>query len=88
MMLQTQAVVQHDYHDHGKDPILLHREGTATAASISSIVSPQRGASKQFPFKLYKMLRASDASVVGWQPHGRAMLVRNQERFVNEILPL
>lgn len=87
----TVKTVQHDYHDHGKDPILLQQECSAT----SSIVSPQRGASKQFPFKLYEMLLActaetdaeTDESVVGWQPHGRCFMVRDSKRFVEDVLP-
>jgi len=56
----------------------------------------QRGAVRQFPSKLYEMLTMSCDSnqpggsfenLVGWQPHGRAFLVRDPKRFVATIMP-
>ena len=45
-----------------------------------------------FPFKLQRILDKLESdrngAVVSWQPHGRAFMVHNSERFVNELMPL
>ena len=68
----------HQYEDHSKDPVVM-RDTT-----------PQRGATRQFPTKLYEMLsQASEDGfddIVSWQPHGRAFLVRKSEDFVSDVM--
>jgi hypothetical protein len=51
--------------------------------------------SNTFPYKLYNMLQSldkyyisEDAAPVMWAPHGRAFLIVNQKRFIEEIIPL
>lgn len=45
-----------------------------------------------FPEKLHKFLCSKactrENSVLGWAPHGRSFVVRNPEKFINEITPL
>lgn len=45
-----------------------------------------------FPVRLHYVLREMEKDglqdVIAWQPHGRAFLVRNPERFEKEYLPL
>lgn len=49
-------------------------------------------AREYFPVKLHFVLEEVEkeglSSVISWQPHGRCFLVREQERFVQEMLPL
>jgi HSF-type DNA-binding len=44
-----------------------------------------------FPAKLHYVLeqveRDSLYDVISWQPHGKAFLVKDRERFVRELLP-
>jgi len=46
------------------------------------------GVTQPFPEKLYEMLESEgDSEVVHWLPHGRAFLVRQPQRFIEEIMP-
>ncbi|KAL7468169.1 hypothetical protein ACHAXS_008393 [Conticribra weissflogii] len=45
------------------------------------------GHSNPFPRKLMDMLQKEDAHVVSWLPRGDAFVVRDGDRFVNDILP-
>jgi HSF-type DNA-binding len=45
-----------------------------------------------FPAKLHYVLEQAETdrlggSVITWQPHGKAFLVKDREKFVNEYLP-
>jgi HSF-type DNA-binding len=46
----------------------------------------------QFPLQLHVMLSNAHAGgyndVCSWQPHGRAFLVKDRQRFVGEVLPI
>jgi hypothetical protein len=50
-----------------------------------------RGVQVSFPLKLQRILDKLEADgetdVVGWLPHGRAFLVYDPSRFVNELMP-
>jgi len=47
---------------------------------------------RNFPIKLWDLLVSLEAEglehIVSWSPHGRCFVVRNQEEFVNTILPV
>lgn len=75
---QNSVAARQSYQDHKKDPVVIHE------------VIPHRGATRQFPNKLYEMLaQASEQGfddIVSWQPHGRAFLVRKPGAFVSEVM--
>ena len=66
------------YQDHKDDPVVNYE------------VTPHRGATRQFPTKLYEMLSQASKEgfddIVSWQPHGRAFLVRKPSSFVSDIM--
>ena len=42
----------------------------------------------EFPQKLFDMLQTEDVAIVSWLlPHGDGFIVRNNDRFISEILP-
>ena len=43
--------------------------------------------SNKFPTKVFNMLQNEDASVVSWTPSGDAFIIRDRQRFVNDVLP-
>ena len=71
--------VQHNYHD------------------MSNEVEPLNAVNEHhhdtFPYRLYHMLDVISAEnsvmsdVIGWQPHGRAFVIRKPKLFVAEVLP-
>mgnify|MGYP005845532911 CR=1 FL=1 len=79
--------VEHNYHDHANDP-----DGEYTG--IDQVIHNGNGSGKcveqPFPVKLHYMLNELEKdggdNIVGWQPHGRCFVVRNQKLFVEQIL--
>ena len=77
----------HKYCDHSQDPLVDKSKDNGETV--------QRGATRQFPTKLYEMLiKASDddsldafEDIVSWQPHGRCFIVRNPKKFVAYVMP-
>ena len=47
----------------------------------------RQGHSNPFPRKLFDMLTKEDAGVVCWLPRGDAFVVRDNDRFVSDVLP-
>ena len=51
---------------------------------------PRGGVTKPFPLKLHVMLERakheSEDGIVGWQPHGRAFMVRNSAMFIDKVM--
>lgn len=78
--------VKHDYHDRSGDP-----DGDYVA--VHELLQKAGGGAcidQSFPLKLHYMLNEMEKdgqdSIVGWQPHGRCFLVKNQKLFVEKIL--
>lgn len=62
--------------------------GASVSPALSSASSPgSTGHSNPFPRKLMEMLRKEDNSVVAWLPKGDAFTVRDQDKFVADVLP-
>jgi len=87
--------VHHNYHDYSRD-----RPTTNPMRQPCVNVTKPRsgkpgnangGVSSPFPAVLHNMLECAEAdgyaTIVSWQPHGRAFLVHDQSRFVSEVMP-
>lgn len=82
--------VQHNYHDFANVPC---NPRELDAAAVWAAEKKNRGGiSTPFPFILFDMLQRMEqdglGDVVSWQPHGRCFLVKQKERFVDEVMPL
>lgn len=79
---KSNAVVQHDYHDHAND--YCPAPSSVKHKAKGGVIIP-------FPVKLHSMLDAIEADgyahVVSWQPHGRCFLVHKPKEFVGHIMP-
>lgn len=79
------GVVQHSYHDYSlvapeaKDFYVLPSQESRSGSNIA------------FPVILHRLLESAVdegfEEVISWQPHGRAFLVHDHERFVKEVMP-
>lgn len=65
------------------------------SAAIAAAGAAAAGANQippQFPLQLHLMLSNAHAGgysdVCSWQPHGRSFLVKDRQRFVDEVLPI
>ncbi len=78
--------VKHNYHDHANDD-----PGTSSVEQVSEMINVRGGVKTPFPLRLHTMLDAVEseglANIVSWQPHGRAFVVHDTQRFVHEIMP-
>ena len=81
------------------DAVKNHSEQEITFEVVDSshnITDPvfrvKSGLQASFPLKLQRILDKLEADgiidVLSWQPHGRAFIVHDAERFVNEVLPV
>jgi hypothetical protein len=44
---------------------------------------------KKFPFKLHELLACADKSMpIMWLSHGRAFIITDEDKFVQEIVPM
>jgi len=79
---QDRLVIHHDYHDHANDATM--DANTIKRPAKGGVVTP-------FPVKLHLMLdeveKDGGAAIVGWQPHGRAFIVRDTKTFESHIMP-
>lgn len=77
-------IIHHDYHDHATSPPLPVDASTIKRPAKGGVVTP-------FPVKLHLMLNLIEKDgldhIVGWQPHGRAFIVRDIKRFTSDIMP-
>jgi len=75
-------IIHHDYHDHANDATI--DASTIKRPAKGGVVTP-------FPVKLHLMLSSVEKDgfddIIGWQPHGRAFIVRDIKRFTSEIMP-
>jgi HSF-type DNA-binding len=82
----TKEYVEHNYTDHYCSPVHRPFEDSNNVRR-----GPRGGVLVPFPEKLYDMLNQMSAEglddVVSWQPHGRAFVVHQPERFVEEVMP-
>ena len=80
--MRKHLVVQHNYHDHARDP-----EPSGPQHVLDDSTAMNHNA---FPLKLYEMLTLVDrdgySDVISWQPHGRCFVVHKPDEF-KAILP-
>ncbi|GAX12074.1 hypothetical protein FisN_8Lh176 [Fistulifera solaris] len=84
-----------EYHEHGTVQHLYHDYSRVSPEAQDFFALPLKGAhggtTIAFPVVLHRLL--TDATeegfeeIVAWQPHGRAFLVHDHHRFVDEVMP-
>lgn len=80
------SYVQHSYHDHALDV-------PDETGNIPGQLKEKRGSNTNLPFPmvLHNILDDAESEgysdAISWQPHGRAFLVHNQDKFVSEVMP-
>lgn len=76
-------VAQHHYRDYATE--------SANINDANRKRKPKGGVTVPFPIKLHEMLDEIEkdglASVISWQPHGRAFVVHKPKEFVARVLP-
>jgi hypothetical protein len=67
----------------------LYRDFSKTPHNNTSTSNKCKGGVKlPFPQKLYSLLSLNpDPSIISWQPHGRAFVVHEPEKFIEKIMP-
>lgn len=100
--LHTKHYVEHNYHDHARDPFVSNEQGTDEVANLGDHIDDDENAKKKrgghrggvavpFPEKLHYMLSQMEQNetpdVVNWQPHGRCFIVHKPKEFVEDIMP-
>lgn len=98
----TKHYVEHDYHDHARDPSIPIGQSTETVTNQGDDIADDDSTEKKrcghrggvavpFPEKLHYMLSQMEknetAHIVNWQPHGRCFVVHKPKEFVEDILP-
>jgi HSF-type DNA-binding len=80
------------YHDYGhvrEEDVTAHQG--AAVQEPSPHVKASRGQDKKFPTMLHYILseleKEGKSDIMGWMPHGRSFIVRDQKRMESEILP-
>lgn len=80
------TVVNHNYHDYAT------HSGRFSSPPPSPEKKGRGGISSPFPMVLHNMLDEAVTQnfehIVSWQPHGRCFLVRDQEHFVKDVMPM
>ena len=84
-------------YSHTTQPLSPIQAASATADSASKDVDSSTTGDaarleRNFPVKLWDLLVSLENEgldhIVSWAPHGRCFIVRNQEEFVQSILPV
>lgn len=82
------SFVHHEYHDFAEERECFHSSDCSQASNGDT--KNRIGINPTFPALLHSILEHAEdegySEVVSWQPHGRAFLVHDQERFVKEIM--
>jgi len=64
--------------------------------SLDSVLSStpflsRKGVTVPFPVKLHRLIEYAEAEgltdIVGWQPHGRCFVIRDQKAFASDLMP-
>eukprot|EP00586_Coscinodiscus_wailesii_P014924 CAMPEP_0172503262 /NCGR_PEP_ID=MMETSP1066-20121228/167676_1 /TAXON_ID=671091 /ORGANISM="Coscinodiscus wailesii, Strain CCMP2513" /LENGTH=493 /DNA_ID=CAMNT_0013278929 /DNA_START=57 /DNA_END=1538 /DNA_ORIENTATION=+ len=90
---RTRMFIEHDYHDHANDPEKDYGDDVPTSSQKSKKKTKQHpgGVIVPFPLKLHTLLDQLEqdglTSIMSWQPHGRAFVIRDKIRFTKEIMP-
>jgi hypothetical protein len=82
----------HTSSDEMLDDLLGTSPGSCDAPIASATTTTKSGKARQshsnpFPRKLFDMLMKEETTVVSWLPRGDAFVVRDNDRFVSDILP-
>ncbi len=84
-----------EYHEHGTVQHSYHDYSGISPETQDLFALPLKGAyggtTIAFPVVLHRLLTDSTEEgfedIIAWQPHGRAFLVHDHDRFVDEVMP-